>query len=521
MLEQLTSFKLGDQEIIDTLVFSRLFNPVREGGHSLAIWGGKLGYPKIEFEEFDKFSKEMLDYCKRDVALNVKVYKSLQKEGAGFSRDSMNLELDTAKILKEQEQHGFYFDEYKANMLLAQMREKMCQADSEVSKVFKPRIDERIIFRKEKKNGGLSKTGAWDNPSGGGVRLSDEEYEYLSHPSNFKTTRSTIVDFNIGSRKQIGEYLLEFGWKPEEFTVNGRPVVNEKTLSKITDIPQAELIKDFLMYQKREAQIKSWIEAMKDDCRVHGFVIPNGTITGRMTHREPNMAQVPSLSSPYGAECRRCWAVPSGYSLVGIDASGLELRMLAHYMADKEYTNEIINGDIHTTNQNLAGLESRSQAKTFIYALLYGAGDEKLGTVSGGGREVGSRLRKSFFDNLPSFTTLKNKVSRAASRGYLKGLDGRKLFVRSEHSALNTLLQGAGAIVMKKALVILNEYLEDMEAHFVCNVHDEWQVEVESSIADEVGMLGVKAIKEAGEYFNLNCPLDGEYNVGSNWAETH
>lgn len=190
-------------------------------------------------------------------------------------------------------------------------------------------------------------------------------------------------------------------------------------------------------------------------------------------------------------------------------------------MEDKEYTNEIINGDIHTTNQKLAGLESRSQAKTFIYALLYGAGDEKLGTVSGGGREVGSRLRKSFFDNLPSFTDLKNKVSRAASRGYLKGLDGRKLFVRSEHSALNTLLQGAGAIVMKKALVIFNEYIEDMDAHFVCNVHDEWQVEVESSLADEVGMLGVKAIREAGEYFNLNCPLDGEYNVGSNWAETH
>ena len=406
-------------------------------------------------------------------------------------------------------------------MLLAQMREKMCETEAEVAKVFKPKIDERLIFRKEKKNGEVSKQGAWDNPSGKGVRLSTEEYEYLSQPPNFKTTRSTVVDFNIGSRKQIGEYLLDFGWKPEEFTVNGRPVVNEKTLSQITDIPQAELIKDFLMYQKREAQIKSWLEAIKDDSRVHGFVIPNGTITGRMTHREPNMAQVPSLSSPYGAECRRCWSVPSGYSLVGIDASGLELRMLAHYMEDKEYTNEIINGDIHTTNQKLAGLESRSQAKTFIYALLYGAGDEKLGTVSGGGREVGSRLRKSFFDNLPSFTDLKNKVSRAASRGYLKGLDGRKLFVRSEHSALNTLLQGAGAIVMKKALVIFNEYIEDMDAHFVCNVHDEWQVEVESSLADEVGMLGVKAIREAGEYFNLNCPLDGEYNVGSNWAETH
>jgi DNA polymerase I-like protein with 3'-5' exonuclease and polymerase domains len=215
------------------------------------------------------------------------------------------------------------------------------------------------------------------------------------------------------------------------------------------------------------------------------------------------------------------WTVPKGYKLVGIDASGLELRMLAHYMEDKEYTNEIVNGDVHTANQHLAGLESRNQAKTFIYALLYGAGDEKLGSVAGGGREAGSRLRQSFFDNLPSFTNLKNKVARASARGHLKGLDGRKLFVRSEHSALNTLLQGAGAIVMKQALVFFNRKLQGMDAKFVCNIHDEWQLEVIEDSADTVGILGVESIVEAGKYLNLKCPLDGEYNVGSNWSETH
>lgn len=217
------------------------------------------------------------------------------------------------------------------------------------------------------------------------------------------------------------------------------------------------------------------------------------------------------------------WTVPEGKKLVGIDASGLELRMLAHYMDDEDYTNEIINGDIHTANQNLAGLESRSQAKTFIYALLYGAGDEKLGSVAGGGRSVGARLRQSFFDNLPSFKTLKNRVGRAAEEGYIKGIDGRKLFVRSQHAALNTLLQSAGAIVMKKALVILNEKIKEkgLDAHFVANVHDEWQIETEEMSADTVGNLGVGAIREAGIHFNLNCPLDGEYNVGNNWSETH
>jgi DNA polymerase I len=523
VLEKLTSFKLAHQKIVDTLVYSRLFNPVREGGHSLSVWGSKLGLAKIEFKEFDSYSDDMLEYCKRDVAVNVKVYKALQREGVGFSPECMALEEEVAQILKKQEQQGFYFDEYKATMLLALMREKMAETEAEVCKVFKPKIDERLIYRRENAGGGIAKTGSWDTPSGKGVRLTAEEYETLSQPAVFSTTRTTTVDFNIGSRKQVGEYLVEFGWKPKEFTVNGRPVVNEKTLSSIEGIPEAELIKDYLMYQKREAQIKSWIEAVREDGRVHGFVIPNGTITGRMTHREPNMAQVPSSNSPFGEDCRACWTVPKGYKLVGIDASGLELRMLAHYMEDEDYTNEIINGDVHTANQKLAGLESRNQAKTFIYALLYGAGDEKLGSVAGGGRAVGQGLRKSFFDNLPAFTNLKNKVARAAGRGYLKGLDGRKLFVRSEHSALNTLLQGAGAIVMKQALVLFNDELEKegLDAHFVCNVHDEWQLEVLEKDADRVGKMGVEAIINAGDYLYLNCPLDGEYNVGNNWSETH
>jgi DNA polymerase I-like protein with 3'-5' exonuclease and polymerase domains len=233
------------------------------------------------------------------------------------------------------------------------------------------------------------------------------------------------------------------------------------------------------------------------------------------------MAQIPSVSSSYGKECRACWTVPKGYKLVGIDASGLELRMLAHYMNDEDYTNEILNGDIHTTNQKLAGLESRNQAKTFIYALLYGAGDAKLGTVAGGGKGVGRNLRKSFIDNLPSFANLKSRIARASGKGYLKALDGRKLFIRSEHSALNTLLQGAGAIVMKKALVILNDKIKDLDAHFVANVHDEWQIEVREDQAEKVGQLGVESIREAGEVLNLNCPLDGEYKIGDDWSETH
>jgi len=334
--------------------------------------------------------------------------------------------------------------------------------------------------------------------------------------------RQKLVDFNLGSRKQIGEYLIDFGWKPVKFTPTGQPIVDEGTLKKIEHIREAKLIADFLLYQKRIAQVTSWIDELKDD-RVHGSVIPNGTITGRMTHRNPNMAQVPNAGSPYGKECRSCWTVPQGYKLVGIDASSLELRMLAHYMDDSDYIEEVINGDIHTTNQNLAGLKTRDQAKTFIYALVYGAGDAKIGSVAGGGIKKGKELKETFFKNLPSLKDLKEKVQKASNRGFLKGLDGRKIYVRSQHAALNTLLQGGGAIVMKKAMCILQELinLNTLDAKFVANIHDEWQIQVKESQADFVGRLGVEAIEKASEYFNMRCPLTGEYKIGDNWYETH
>jgi DNA polymerase I-like protein with 3'-5' exonuclease and polymerase domains len=176
---------------------------------------------------------------------------------------------------------------------------------------------------------------------------------------------------------------------------------------------------------------------------------------------------------------------------------------------------------LYTTNQKLAGLKSRDQAKTFIYALIYGAGDAKLGTVVEGGRREGETLRRSFLNNLPSFKSFKDRIKREAANGWVRGLDGRKILVRSEHSALNTKLQGAGAIVMKVALIILNEKLKGLDASFVANVHDEWQIEAHQDIADKVGNLGVKSIEEAGNYLGLKCPLTGEYNVGNNWAETH
>jgi DNA polymerase I-like protein with 3'-5' exonuclease and polymerase domains len=335
--------------------------------------------------------------------------------------------------------------------------------------------------------------------------------------------RKELREFNLGSRQQIGEYLIDFGWQPKRFTPTGQPIVDEGTLSKISHIKEAQLIAEYLLIQKRVGQIESWIDALKDDNRVHGAVMSTGAITGRMAHRNPNMAQVPAVYSPYGKECRSCWTVPEGYKLVGIDASGLELRMLAHYMSDEEYINEIINGDIHTTNQQFAGLESRDEAKTFIYALIYGAGDEKIGSIINGNRADGKRLREQFLTSLPALKSLKTRVERAAQKGFLKGLDGRKIFLRHQHAALNTLLQGGGAIVMKKALNILHDRLKTctIDFKFVANIHDEWQIEARECQANRVGQLAVRSIRDAGEYYKMRCPLDGEFKVGGNWSETH
>ena len=513
-IKKLLVVDLTSKKLVDTLVLSRLFNPVREGGHSLEMWGYKLNYNKIDFEDYSCYSKEMMQYCVRDVQLNTQVYHRLVQESKGFSKESVQLEQGSSLILKEQEQNGFEFDQPKAEKLLASLYKRMSEVEEEVHKVFKPRwVDIKEVVPKLKKDGTLSKSG-----------LRVKEYEQLIESKKYEPfMRQELQDFNLGSRKQIGEYLQYFGWKPKKFTATGQPIVDEKVLNKITNIPEAQLIAEYLLLQKRIAQIESWVKFVEDDGRVHGFVIPNGTITGRMTHRNPNMAQVPSIKTPYGIECRECWTVPRGHKLVGIDASGLELRMLAHYMKDEEFTNEIIHGDIHSRNQKIAGLKSRNQAKTFIYALLYGAGDTKLGQVVGGSKDSGARLRERFFANQPTFKTLRDRVTKASTKGYLKGIDGRRIHIRNTHASLNSLLQGGGAIVMKRALIMLDKKAKanKLDYKFVANIHDEWQVEVNKDHTKDFGTLAVQAIKDAGDYYNMRCPLDAEYKIGDNWSETH
>ena len=509
--ERLLGTDFSEPKVTDTLVMSRLANPQRDG-HSLAYWGEILGYPKGDYEDWSCFTPEMLAYCKQDVSVNEQVYTALISELDSFGVESLTLEHSVQQIIQEQVRNGWLLDQPKARDLVAELKEQAYTLEEEVQRVFKPLptfIKE--INPKIKKDGSTSIVG---------LKFLGEQWTTVG--GSFSRIDWPI--FNLGSRQQIGRYLKHFGWRPKTFTETGHAIVSEEILNAVTGIPEASLIASYLLVQKRVAQVSSWLLAADEETgRVHGYVDTNGAITGRMTHSKPNLAQVPSSGSLYGPECRACWIVPQDYKLVGIDASGLELRMLAHYMDDAKYTDTILNGDIHTANQMAAGLDTRNQAKTFIYAYLYGAGDEKIGSIAGGGRKKGKQLKDKFLAGTPALATLKDNVAMSASKGYIKGLDGRKIFIRSEHAALNSLLQSAGALVMKQALVILDDYATrwKLDYKFVGNIHDEFQVEVRADQAERFGSLAASCIEAAGIHFKLRCPLAGDFKVGNNWAETH
>ena len=486
VLYDVWDIEIPHEKLVDTLILSRMALPERRS-HSLAAWGETLGYEKGDFTDYDSgFSQEMLEYCQRDVEVLEKLYERLQMHLDKFPANCVAMEYKVASIIKKQEQAGFKLNERMANGLYHEFTNKMWAITEELQKIFPPIVTERYS----------EKTGK---------RLKDH-----------------VEEFNVGSRQQIYKRLTELGAKFTKQTDKGNPIVDEAELKKI-DLPEAKKILEYLLLQKRSAQVKSWLEAVQDDGRVHGRVITCGAVTGRMAHLSPNMAQVPSVKSEFGKECRECWTVEKGNVLVGADASGLELRMLAHYMNDENYTKELLDGDIHTANQKAAKLQTRDQAKTFIYAFLYGAGPAKIGQIVGGDYRHGKKMIDEFLRNTPALAILRQKVAAQAKCGYLRGLDGRRLLVRSEHSALNTLLQSAGAIAMKQALVELDRKLTEagIPCDFVANVHDEWQIEAPEFCANQLGELAVEAIREMSLYFNMNCPLDAEYKIGKTWAETH
>ena len=481
VLNRLTGSNIKLNQVRDTLIESQLYNPIRDDGHSLEAWGKKLGYKKGDFHDFSEYTPEMLEYCKRDTEVTRLLAQKLEEEGNGFSSKSYELERDVRAIIDKQEKNGFAFNLKDGTILLAQLQDELSELQRKAEKEFEPTI----------------------------VELK---------------TKTKKIPFNIGSRQQIADRLQKRGWKPKQFTDKGNVIINEAVLSKIK-MPEAEMFNRYFLLQKRTGLLKSWISACQEDNRVRGRVMTLRTITGRMAHAVPNMAQVPSISSSYGRESRGLWGVDdtTKYRLVGVDASGLELRCLAHYMNDPEYTNIVLTGDVHTANQQAAGLRTRDQAKTFIYAFLYGAGPAKIGNVVGKGPAAGQMLIKKFLERTPALKRLRENVVRWSKGGTIPALDGRLLHIRSEHAALNTLLQGAGAIICKQWLVHIMERVikAGLNVRLVASIHDEYQFEVAIPDVNRFCNLTKEAMTQTQKTLGVKCELDCDYKVGKTWAETH
>ena len=546
------------EQVLDTLILSRLIYSnlettdlglMRSGqlpsklykSHSLRAWGYRLGEYKGDYGEqenaWETYSPAMLDYCIQDVVVTAKLMDRLMR--AAYSERAIRLEHEVAWLMAQQERNGFPFDREGAERLERTLRERSAVLSAQLTAAVPPLPDKVFIPKRDNKRLGYKK----------GVPI--QRYK----------------DFNPNSRKQI-EYVFRqmHQYHPDNPDLYDTPEdcddfmqyrlkIDDETFRFIKDddtAPEgvrslAAIMEESLLIGKRLGQIadgkNAWLDMVGEDGRIHGHVITNGTVSGRAAHASPNIAQVPAVGSPYGRECRALFHA-GGWTQVGVDACGLELRCLAHYMSPYDggqYAHTILNGDIHTMNQQAAGLPERNQAKTFIYAFLYGAGDAKIGRIIKGDATDGKAIKRKFLKATPAIKSLRDAVQNALvetdkgrivrwKRHYLRGLDGRLLHVRSPHSALNLLLQSAGALICKKWIVLTEQRLVeqglkhgwDGDFAFMAWIHDEFQCACRTpEIAQLVLDTAQAAMRETQEYFGFRMQLDTEGKIGKNWADCH
>jgi DNA polymerase-1 len=542
------------------------------GSHSLEAWGYRLKIYKGEFgkdTDWQTYTPEMGSYCRQDVAVNVALWQRIKEELA--KRDvpdlAITLEHQAAWLLAQQERNGFKFNEAAAIQLYAELVEK------------RELIKQKLV----------DKYGSWYVANGittpkRTVKYKDKLKGDLTEGKPY--TKIKLVTFNPASRQHVARVLIRGGWKPKEFTPSGQPKIDETILENL-GTPDALAINEYFLLNKRIGQIaegeQAWLNHVTPQGFIHGFCNPNGAATRRATHAFPNIAQVPSTKALYGAECRDLFTVPEGWQLLGSDASGLELRCLGHYMAKYDggaYIKVVLEGDIHWENAQAAGFipkgtvrdkhneeheAARNAAKRFIYAFLYGAGDELIGELVGyteaeylawkandahvpvinslkhRGETItrervchfikGAEVKKRFLKGLPALNSLiKDCKATVRNEGHVIGLDGYPIKAKSEHAALNYQLQSAGALICKLWIVLIDKKMRELgykhgwdgDYAFSAWVHDEVQVGVRSTeVGEALGQVCIEAMKETEKTFKFRCPLDAEWDLGSSWRYTH
>jgi DNA polymerase I-like protein with 3'-5' exonuclease and polymerase domains len=527
------------------------------GTHTLGAFGYRFGVLKGEYDGgWETLTPEMDDYCAQDVAVTIRLWREIVAKLTSVR--AAYLENEVLRVIAQQERNGVGFDMSAAEKLEVELMARRAVLDAELRAAFKPWW--------ARKGGAKGSAGVVKRSMRRKVKHDDgtTHYEYIAEGAAF--TRVELRMFNPASRQDIAGRLQKvYGWEPTVFTDSGQPEISEETLDGM-HFPEAKLLKEYLMVDKRIGQLSTGKQALigrvAADGRIHGRVNTNQAVTGRMTHAFPNLAQVPGVGTPYGREFRSLFRASAGRVLVGCDAEGLELRCLAHFMAKHDggsYGDTVVNGDkkanpptdVHSVNQRLMELDTRDGAKTAIYAMIYGGGDPKLGIIKvddwpeekrqrwlagkpsntdrlHGYRRLGKGMRNKILEGLPALAKLADGVKDTASkRGYLIGLDGRKLPVRKAHAALNTVLQSAGALAMKLALVLAEAefarrgWMDDGSLLFVLNIHDEFQIETTPERVEDVKAISMRAIEQAGIYFGFRCPLAGSADDGVTWADTH
>lgn len=527
-LNRLWGAQLDESLFVDTLCLGRLYFPNIPEGHGLGAWGKRVRIPKLEFNDFSKLTDEMVTYCVADTDVTRTVYRTLCKKmyDKGFSHLSMKIEHLTYLNTSRMTRNGIFFDIPAAVNLRNKLRTLQSELSEEIVRMFPPK---RVLVRtspiRKKIDGTYHKSTAhYLNLTDGSVAVNHEAQTY----SIF-----TEQPFNIASPKQRIERLLELGWVPERTTKKGSPQVDEDALlefSKKSGVREVGLIAEWLVLNGRANMIQTWLNSVNiNDSRIHGYVNSCGAATRRMTHSSPNTANIPkaSASVPYGFESRALWGPTPGLKQVGYDSAALEMRCFTHYLDNPDVTRLYLEGDPHQFNADLWGI-SRQRAKNVYYALIYGASDTKLATTAGHtGKnlaKIGREIRNAMLSRTPGLTELTELVQREYESGWIKTVDGG--FVRapeSSHAVFNYKLQSCGAVIMKLSTCLIDVALSlsEIPAQKILDVHDEGQYEAPEEYTDLLGSICVDMHKLAGEILGLKTPLDGEYKVGNNWAETH
>lgn len=445
--------------------------------------------------------------------------------------DAILLEHEVASIIHQQEQHGLYFNLGKANYFLS-LLDKLKE---EEYSIVRPYLDYDVIIEetKTKREEDLKRGLLYNyvrkikNKDGS---YSSSVIKWYDDPSiiDGQFSRITIEEPSISKRQLVIKHLLRNGWEPELFTEKGQPKLTEKgepvdSLEAIGDFGKA--LARWYSYNQRQSSIRGFLGHVREDSTIPAYCNPCATNTFRARHSV--VANIPRPTSLFGKEMRSLFGVGEGRRFVGADLSGLELRMLAHHMNDLDYIHQILEGDIHSYNQQKAGLPTRDNAKTFIYGFLYGAGDAKVGSIVGGNSKKGRELKDTFFEAIPALDNLVRKVQAFAKKyGFLPAIDGRKIILRRSegrvlvHTALNALLQANGSIIAKRAMVIADKEIKrrGLDSHQLLFYHDEVAHDSHPDIADEVGLILTDSMRLAGEYYNLNIPIAGEYKIGMDWG---